>query len=154
VGGPVTKRPRFLTLFFLLAAPVHAASPMVGHFHLAEEQRLIAGSEALPFLASEINASAQGECVQGAFGMPLTASRDASPFLIELLRSCAEQIRQVAQISLERLTQRAATSDEAPSLDPAWLHNAWQTWWTSNSAAAPCHAHNDCSEKLRIDESS
>jgi hypothetical protein len=70
----VTKRPRFLMLFFLLAAAVHAASPLVGHVHLAEEQRVVAGSDALPFLASEINASTESQRGQAAFGISLTAS--------------------------------------------------------------------------------
>ena len=111
----------------------------------------LGGSDALSFLASEINASSEGQRIQGALGMSLTASRDAVPILIELLRSSDEQIRQVAEISLERLTHRAATSDEASSLVPAWLHKTWQTWWTSNSAAAAIYAHDECGETLRID---
>jgi hypothetical protein len=83
--------------------------------------------------------------------MSLTASRDAVPLRIDLLQSSDEQIRQVAAIRLERLTHRAATSDEVSGLDPAWLHKTWQAWWTSNSAATPLYAHNECSEKLRID---
>ena len=111
----------------------------------------LGGSDALSFLASEINASSEGQRIQGALGMSLTESRDAVPILIELLRSSDEQIRQVAEISLERLTHRAATSDEASSLVPAWLHKTWQTWWTSNSAAAAIYAHDECGETLRID---
>jgi hypothetical protein len=111
----------------------------------------LGGSAALSFLASEINASSEGQRIQGALGMSLTASRDAVPMLIDLLQSSDEQIRQVAEVSLERLTHRAATSDEVSSLDPAWLHKTWQTWWRSNSAAASIYAYDECSETLRID---
>jgi HEAT repeat protein len=122
----VTSHPRFLKLFFLSAAPVCAASP---------------------------NASTGSQRIQGVFSMWLTAPRDAVPIRIDLLQASDQEIRQVAAISLERLTHRAAPSDEVSGLDPAWPHKTWQTWWRSDSAAAPIYAHNECGETLRIDSS-
>jgi len=81
--------------------------------------------------------------------MWLTAPRDAVPIRIDLLQASDQEIRQVAAISLERLTHRAAPSDEVSGLDPAWPHKTWQTWWRSDSAAAPIYAHNECGETLR-----
>jgi hypothetical protein len=83
--------------------------------------------------------------------MCLTASRDAVPVPIDLLKSGDEDDRPVAEIGLETLTHRTATSENVSTVDPAWLHKAWQTWWTSNSAAAPIYAHDECGERLRID---
>lgn len=83
--------------------------------------------------------------------MSLTASRDAVPVLNDLLKSGDEDDRQVAEIGLEILTHRTATSENVSTVDPAWLYKTWQTWWTANSAAAPIDAHDECGEKLRID---
>jgi hypothetical protein len=128
-------------------APVGTQTRVYG----TEAVAMLGGSDALPFLASEINASTESQRIQGVFGMSLTASRDAVPILIDLLQSSDEEIRQAAEISLERLTHRAATSDEVPSLGPAWLHKTWQAWWTCNSAAAAIYAPHECGETLRID---
>lgn len=153
----MTKHPRFLILFFLSALPGYAASLLVGRFQLAAGQQVVGGPvfvegcDALPFFASEINASNESQRIQRVFGMSLTASREAVPILMDLLQSSDEEIRQVAKISLERLTHRAATSDAVFSLDRAWLHETWQARWTSDSAAALIHAYNECGEKLRID---
>ena len=128
-------------------APLESQARVYGPEAVAK----LGGPDAVPFLASEIDASTEGQRIQAALAMSLTASRDAVPILIDLLQSPDGQLRQVAENGLETLTHRTATTENVSTVDPAWLHKTWQSWWASNSAAAPIYAHHECGEKLRLD---
>jgi hypothetical protein len=135
----------------LLKATQQAPLQTQARVYGTEAVAKLGGPDALPFLISEINAPTEAQHVQGAAELSGTGSRDAVPILIDLLQSPDEQLRQVAEIGLEELTHRTATSEDVSTVDPTWLHKTWQTWWASNSAAAPIYAPNECGENLRID---
>jgi hypothetical protein len=111
----------------------------------------LGGQDAIPFLVSEINASTEGQRMQGAIAMSLTASRDAMPPLLNLLKSPEEDVRQVAENGLETLTHRRVMNGNVSTVDPALLYRTWQSWWKWNSGTARIYAHDECGEKLPID---
>jgi HEAT repeat protein len=131
-------------------APLNTQARICGTWAVGK----LGDQDAIPFLVSEINASTKAQRKQGAVAISLSASRDAVPILLVLLQSPDEDDRQVAEVSLETLTHRTATSENVSNVDPAWLYKAWQTWWASNSAAAPIYAPDACGEKLCIDSCS
>jgi hypothetical protein len=88
-------------------APLNTQARIYGTWAVGK----LGDQDAIPFLVSEINASTKAQRGQGAVAISLTASRDALPILLDLLQSPDEDDRQVAEVSLETLTHRTATSE-------------------------------------------
>jgi HEAT repeat protein len=88
-------------------APLNTQARIYGTWAVGK----LGDQDAIPFLVSEINASTKAQRGQGAVAISLTASRDAVPILLDLLQSPDEDDRQVAEVSLETLTHRTATSE-------------------------------------------
>ena len=110
----------------------------------------LGGDDALPFLVAETESPSYSQRFQAVIDLQFTASRDAVPVLINLLQSPDEDIRQVADNSLEALTHRSAGTGLVSAVSSAWLHETWKNWWKLNSASAQIYGEHECGDKMLI----
>jgi HEAT repeat protein len=102
---------------------------------------------AVPFLVSEAQGETDDQKTQEILALSLTSSREAVPTLIDFLESPDDDVRQVAEIGLQRLTHKGGVRiDELSEVSPAALHDKWVNWWTANGDDAQIFAPDQCGE--------
>lgn len=106
--------------------------------------------KAIPFLDSEIETQSKDRQIQATIGLSFTASAESVPILISELNAPDDDLRQVAENSLQTLTHRAAVKDTVTGIAPEALRDEWQTWWSLNGPNAQIFAADDCGEVLPI----
>lgn len=83
--------------------------------------------------------------LQAVMAMGSTASRQAIPILIDLLKSQDEGVSWRAAYSLRLLTHRSA-GPKGEAHDPQTDYRMWTKWWQNEGTSAPIYKDTECGE--------
>lgn len=104
----------------------------------------VGGDDAVPVLAVELKNPSIDVKQSAIRGLYLTASRQAVPILIELLRSPEERISGTAEFGLRVLTHRSVGEHSGQAPDYASTYATWQRWWTLHGKTAEIFKDDQC----------
>ena len=109
-------------------------------------------AQLIPFLASVIHWSYQGDRGYATIALSFTASREAVPILIDLLPGPDTELHDVAEYGLETLTHHGPPRrlEERVASDYPPLQHRWRHWWGVHGATASIYEDQQCGETLPL----
>jgi HEAT repeat protein len=106
----------------------------------------VGGDDAVPFLVAELKDPSIDVKQSAIRALYLTASRQAVPILIELLRSPEERISGTAEFGLQVLTHRTIGEQSGQATAHASTYAAWQHWWMLHTKTVEIFKDDQCAE--------
>ncbi|MDP9161900.1 MAG: hypothetical protein M3O09_16945, partial [Acidobacteriota bacterium] len=103
---------------------------------------LLCGETAIPQLLSLLSATPAGiPSYEIAYALGNTASRNAEPALIELLRNSDADVRRASREALYTLTHRLSDDESIPD-----EYQEWSSWWALQGKTAQTFGPAECPE--------